>query len=232
MSTSRLICFVGIDGSGKTLQAQKLAASLNEHGIPCAYTWCRYSPRLMMPLIWLAKKLIRREKGGSEYSSFISGKQGMLSKPLLGWIWLNVGLFEYLIQATVKVRRRLWGSRVLISDRYIYDAVADLAISFGRSGVGVTELARHPLFRWFPQPDKVYFLDVPAEVCWARKQDPNVMAKQYLVDREQIYSHLCDSLGFTRVDGDRPIEEIAADVLKQTLEHIEKTESEVTNCPV
>lgn len=224
------ICFVGIDGSGKTLQAEKLAGALAERGIPCAYTWCRYSPRLLDPLNKLAKRLIRRRKGGSEYSGFTSSKRGVLRKPIIGWVWLNLSLLDYLIQVRSCFRGIIESGKVLICDRFIYDMLADLAINFGRSGEGVARLARHPLIRLFPKPDRVYFLDVPPDVAWARKKDPNVTDKQYLVDRADAYSTLSDSLGFTRVDGTRSIDEIAEDVLKQTVECIEGTKSEVISC--
>lgn len=224
------ICFVGIDGSGKTLQAEKLAGALAERGIPCAYTWCRYSPRLLEPLNKLAKRLIRRRRGGSEYSGFTSSKRGILRKPIIGWAWLNLSLLDYLMQVRSCFRGILESGKVLICDRFVYDMLADLAINFGRSGEGVAELARHPLIRRFPKLDRVFFLDVPPDVAWARKKDPNVADKQYLVDRADAYSTLSDSLGFTRIDGTRSIEEIAEEVLRQTIECIEGTKSEVTSC--
>ena len=215
-----LICFVGIDGSGKTLQAQRLMESLKARGIRSTYTWCRYSPRLLMPLILLAKKLIHFNKGGSEYAGFTSSKKGILAKPGLGWIWLNFSLLEYLVQVTWTLRNRR--GRVLVCDRYIYDMVADMAISLGRSGDGVLELTRHPFIRFFPKPDEVFFLDVPPAVAYARKNDPNVMGEQYLVDRAKIYSHLSDGLGFGRIDGTKSVDEIADTILDSVAEKLEE----------
>ena len=123
------------------MQAEKLAGALTERGIPCAYTWCRYSPRLLDPLNKLAKRLIRRRKGGSEYSGFTSSKRGILSKPIIGWAWLNLSLLDYLIQVRSCFRGILESGKVLICDRFLYDMLADLAINFGRSGEGVAELA-------------------------------------------------------------------------------------------
>lgn len=211
------LCFVGIDGSGKTLQAQRLMENLNARGVPSVYTWCRYSPRLLMPLIKLAKKRIRGKKGDSEYHRLTSSKKGMLSRPPLGWIWLNVSLLEYLMQVTFTMRLRPMGGKVLVCDRYIYDALADLAINLNRSEDGIVKLARHPLIRLFPKPDCVYFLDVPPEVAFRRKDDPNVMGEQYLVDRAEVYSYLSEKLGFTRIDGTKSIEEIAETVLNDAV---------------
>ena len=214
------LCFVGIDGSGKTLQAERLTESLNARGIPSVYTWCRYSPRLLMPLIKLAKRRIRGKKDSSDYAGFTSSKKGILSRPPLGWIWLNVSLLEYLIQVTFTMRLRPMGGKALVCDRYIYDALADLAINLDRSGDGILKLARHPLIRLFPKPDCVYFLDVPPAVAFRRKDDPNVMAEEYLVDRAKVYSFLSDKLGFIRIDGTRSIEEIAKTVLNDAVARI------------
>ena len=200
------------------MQAQRLVENLNARGMPSFYTWCRYSPRLLMPLIKLAKKLIRRNKGGSEYAGFTSSKKGILAKPGLGWIWLNFSLLEYLVQVTWTLRSRR--GRVLVCDRYIYDMIADVAISLGRSGAEVLELVCHPFIRLFPKPDEVFFLDVPPAVAYARKNDPNVMGEQYLVDRAEIYSLLSDGLGFARIDGTKSVEEIADTILNSIAEKL------------
>ncbi len=230
MKDCTFICFVGIDGSGKTLQAEKLAESLGSQGIDCTYTWCRYSPRLLDPVNKLAKKLIRRRKSGSGYTGFTSSKRGILRKRIIGWVWLNLSLVDYLMQVRSCFGGIPAGSRVLICDRFIYDMLADLAINFDRQGEGVVKLARHPLIRLFPKPREVFFLDVPADVAWDRKKDPNVEDKQYLVDRADVYSALCDGLGFTKVDGTRTIEAIAADVLDRTMRIVKDDDSEVTGC--
>lgn len=226
------ICFVGIDGSGKTLQAERLVSSLRQRGIQCDYTWCRYSPRLLDPLNKLAKKLIRRRKGGSGYQGFTSSKKGILRKPLIGPLWLGLSLLDYLMQVRACFRGLLGGGKALVCDRFIYDMLADLAVNFDRRGEGIMKLARHPLVRLFPKPDAVFFLDVPPDVAWDRKKDPNVMDKQYLIDRAEAYEALSGGLGFTRVDGTRSIEEIAEEVLTRTLSVIGQAKSEVSDCHV
>jgi thymidylate kinase len=214
-----LICFVGIDGSGKTLQAERLAEALAARGISCAYVWCRYGRKLLLPLILLIRRRFHRKTG--DYDGFTSSKKGILSKPLLGWIWLNVSILEYLLQVTSAIRIRLIGGKTLICDRYIYDALADLAISLDCRDDGILKIARHPLIRLFPKPARVYFLDVPPAVAFRRKNDPNVMAEEYLVDRARVYSFLSDELGFMRIDGTKSIEEIAEFVLSDAVGCIE-----------
>lgn len=220
------ICFVGIDGSGKTLQAEMLVKRLRADGVPCEYAWCRYSPKLLLPLVRFGKMLIRRKKGGSEYSGFTSSKQGMLKKPVLGPLWLNASLLEYRAQVNRTIGSILRRGENLICDRYFYDMLADLSISLDKMGDGVLDLARHPLIVGLPLPDRVFFLDVPAEVAFSRKDDPNVMGKQYLVDRADIYSRLSDGMGFTRIDGTMSIEEIADYVYDETIALINGRERE------
>ena len=226
-----LICFVGIDGSGKTVQANRLNERLRAEGINSRYTWCRYSPRIMMPFIWVAKALLRRGRGSngeqSEYRQFIASKRKFLRNPLFRAAWLNLSLLEYLAQVTFKVRPPLILGGTLICDRYLYDDIADLAVGFGRSGEGVIELMRHPLVRVFPVPDRVFFLDVPAGIAIKRKDDPNVMGEEYLRDREEIYGLLSEKLGFTRIDGTLGIDEIAEAVASEALKTMHsKTEAE------
>jgi thymidylate kinase len=212
------ICFVGIDGSGKTLQAQNLVKRLEEDGTPCDYVWCRYSPRLLAPLIRLAKRMLSRNNGASEYKGYVAAKRKVFRRPVLGWFWLNFSMLEYLLQVTWIVRRRLRKGRVLVCDRYIYDMIADLSISLGRTGEDLLGLARHPLLGLFPMPDRVFFLDVPAEVAFRRKDDPNVMGEAYLTERAGIYSALSDGPGLSRIDGTKSIEEIADTTYSEVLQ--------------
>lgn len=225
-SRGKFICFTGIDGSGKTLQAERLVESLKARGIPCVYTWCRYNPRILKPLNDLAKLLIGRRKGGSEYSGYTSSKKGIFRKPVIGWIWLNISLLEYLRQARSCITKLMRVGANLVCDRYLYDMLADVAINFDHNDDRLMQLTRHPVVRRFPKPDMVFFLDVPPEVAWARKQDPVLKGQQYVVDRAEVYSALCDSLGFIRIDGTKSIEEIADDILEHCATLIEGASSE------
>ncbi len=125
---------------------------------------------------------------------------------------------------TARIKLRCRGN--LICDRYIYDMLADMAINLDRSGDSMLALARHPLIRLFPIPDKVFFIDVPPDIAFARKSDPNVMGRQYLADRASIYSYLSDELGFTRVDGTKSIEEIADIILGKSIQRFKASARE------
>lgn len=212
---SCFICFIGIDGSGKTLQAKRLESNLREQGIDCTYRWFRYSTRVLKPLMRLIKCVTRKSKGDSGKREFASSKKRMMKNPLLSWIWRNLSAIEYLVQATIVIRPLFRKSRVVVCDRYMYDMVTDLAINLGRTGDDVVDLLRHPALKLLPVPDKVFFLDVPPDIAYSRKQDPDVISEDYLITRADIYSHISDKLGFVRIDGTKSIEEIAEIVLTE-----------------
>ncbi len=220
------ICFTGIDGSGKTLQAERLVENLKARGIPCTYTWCRYAPHVLRLLNQLAKLLIGRRKGGSEYAGYTSSKKGIFRKPVIGWIWLNISLLEYLMQAGSCIKKLRRGGATLVCDRYLYDMIADVAVNFDHQDDELLRLMRHPLVRRFPKPDIVFLLDVPPDVAWARKMDPVLKGQQYVEDRAKVYSILCDNLGFARIDGTRTIEEIADTVLEHCAKYFQGDASE------
>lgn len=67
--------------------------------------------------------------------------------------------------------------RVLILDRYFYDSLADVAD--GRRWVFVKAF-----LRLLPRPDVAVFVDVPAEVAFARKQEYPL---DYLRERRRKY---------------------------------------------
>lgn len=77
------------------------------------------------------------------------------------------------------------GPRVLVTDRYFYDSLADVAD--GR---------RWSYIHWFlsllPAPDVPVFVDVPPEAAFRRKAEYSV---RYLARRREVYRHI-----FSRVE--------------------------------
>lgn len=220
------ICFVGIDGSGKTLQAERLRDRLAGAGYDCEYVWCRYSPRMLRPLVKAAKRMFSGRKNGSEYREFTAAKKGAFKNPALRWFWLNLGFYEYSKQVRKAITSRLKKGGVLVCDRYIHDFLADMAINLDLEGGGIAALLDRPAVKRFPAPDAVFFLDVSPETAFARKDDPNVMGKEYLEERAGMYDWMSSRMGFIRIDGERSVDEISDEVFESAVKLLKGADGE------
>ena len=112
---------------------QKAAKLLEEHlaakGLKVDYRWSRREAFLTRIPARLVKKFVLREKGRSDGAHYVEIKERrgkMAGNPLVRWAWINATLADYLALLHVRVFSPARGADVLICDRYLQDAVADL----------------------------------------------------------------------------------------------------------
>jgi thymidylate kinase len=119
MKNKGLIVLTGIDGSGKTTQAQMLVETLRREGLKVSYVWTRWEQMLVKPFTkkWKGniKKVTGVSDGGAKENK--KKKQQLLRNPFLRWLWLFAFFFDYGIQVLVKVRFRLIRKGLVVSDR-------------------------------------------------------------------------------------------------------------------
>lgn len=135
-----VIAFVGIDGSGKTTQAHRLAATLSARGTPAIYCQNAGGRR------WLGR-LARRV--GRRDAERLLGRDGLtLVESALRWLALARA-----------VARSVLGRRAAVMDRHAVCQYASIRAHGTR-----WEAAARLGYRVFPQPDVTFMLSVaPAE---------------------------------------------------------------------
>lgn len=212
MSRARLVYFAGLDGSGKTTQAQRLVAHRRAQGERWTYRWVRWEPRLTGPLMAVARKMIRGRDGSSRpaddagHAEFVAGKRAVFRSRWRRDLWATIVLLEYVPQMAWRLLPSLGRGGTVVCDRYVPDVWIDLALNFGEGVGGVERLARHPLSRLFPKPDHLVFLDLPPKVGYERKMDGTPLA--YLEEREPLYRWLATQYPSTTIDATAPVEEV------------------------
>lgn len=195
----RRVALIGIDGSGKTTQARRLAEDLSTRGVPASYRqnaggrrWCGR----------LAARLGRRD------ALALLGRRGlMLVESTLRWLAIARTLL-----------RSATGGEIAVMDRYAACQYVSLRAHARRPSPpgrasGGERLARLA-YRIFPAADVTFLLAVDPQVAYqrieARGTDHESMA--YLTAADRAYHGLPEFPTFVVIDANRSPDEVAAQI--------------------
>lgn len=207
-----IICFVGIDGSGKTTLSKRLVNHLREQVSRARYVHSFHSPILLKPLKLLAKlTLMRNTDQYSDYSQYKNIKNekrkshGILSK-IYGSIWI----LDYYIQDFLFIIIPSIFSKILVLDRYIFDVVINFSLTMDVSEQIACRLINF-LFNINLKPGVTFLVDIPEEMAFSRKSDiPHI---KYLRDRRKMYLNLASIFNMHILDGTKSIEDLMKDII-------------------
>lgn len=200
----RLICFTGIDGSGKTTQAMLLAEWLQQNGFPSAYIWNRGGMGLNQALVFLGRRAMRTsdqaaQRGGEAYREYQSRKDRLFRNPLVRGTWYLSMRLGHLARIYTAVLPPVLAGKVVVSDRYLWDSSVDLAITLGQPPEWLANRLNRLVDRLAPRPDRAFFIDLPAEEAYRRKDD--IPSFEYVQKRVGYYRSLARSQGLQVLDG-------------------------------
>jgi len=213
-----IICFNGIDGSGKSLQAHALVERLNGAGYPAVYAWLGGESPVTRPLIRLGQRLLRaptvqltlerRSDAGTQYRAYIGATRRLFRRRAIRDLWLHISLLEHACEIWLAVLPHLRRDRIVVCDRYLYDTIINVAVLSGADATALSRLLRVPALYRRVRPDKWFLLDVPFQVAFERKDDiPDML---YLARRVPLYRAAGRALGMQVIDGTQAPESIAA----------------------
>ena len=202
-----LVTFSGLDGAGKSSQAEGARAVLGAFGHDVVVQWSRltFDPgvaRIGDPI----KRLVARraEPGPSTERSHDPGRELRQRSRAITEVWTTM-----LAIANVVARRRaivphLRAGRAVVCDRYVLDAIVQLRLRYGD---GRRFPLQEAILRYFsPRPSSAWFLDVPAEVAHARKPDDEEL--EDAVRQAELYRTEHRRLGVRHLDGTEPRDEL------------------------
>jgi dTMP kinase len=192
-----LICIEGIDGCGKTTHARLLVENLQKHGYDAFYTTEPTSGKIGS---FIRRYLLKcQERSSSVIEALLFAAD-------------RVEHAERTIRPAIKQ------GKIVVSDRYVYSSMAYQ----GAAGLDLNWIWM--LNRWIVKPDLALFIDVPPEIALKRiRREKSVMET---LDNQRkvrkVYLKFVEEGRLVRVDGNRSLTVVAAEILKIVLTHLKR----------
>ena len=191
------ICIEGLDASGKTTHAHLLVKALQKRGFKVLHT-TEPSPGKIGELIRtyvLQRK--RRVKTVTEALLFAADRVDHVEN---------------------RVKPALQKGKIVVSDRYVYSSLAYQGAA-GLDLKWIEEINRFAL-----PPDLAIYIDVPPEVVVKRIKRKKTVMERLQIQRKVrgVYMKLVEDGRLVLIDGNRPVEEVAKDILRLALDLLER----------
>jgi len=235
-----VVALSGIDGAGKSTQAQLVADALWAAGYDPVVEWSRITfeaslDRIARPvkaLLSLRSRGSRRNRLPSDDSlgaapapsadpvvdpaaDPATGSARALRERsrLVGSLWAGIVAVVHAWSLRRAILRHLRAGRVVVRDRYLLDSVVQLEWVYadGRDLRWQTRLIRMLV----PRPAAAFFLDIDPERAHGRK--PEEFDVEQLRRHRETYARHTDALHVDVVDGSRPVPEVFQTLLRGTL---------------
>lgn len=210
-----LIAFEGIDGSGKTTQAELLSKRLTEEGIP---------------------NDILREPGGTPLGEGIRElllhRSDLKINPVAEFLLFSASRAQLTRE---KLRPILESGHVAIVDRYFYSSIAYQG--FGR-GIPVSEIKSVNYFATQNVlPNVVYLFNLDIETALSRRNTSGKTADRMEKGEMEFFQRVIDGFSFcakeepnrfVNVDGRESVEAISERIFQDVLDRINKVKTHVS----
>jgi thymidylate kinase len=205
-----LISISGTDGTGKTTQAHALSEALTTSEIYNSIVWSRIGTT---PLYTRLSRAAQGATVAARESLSAKGEPG-IAKRALRYGWALANALDLALEYQWRVRLPLWTGRVVIADRYTYDAAVEIADRLG-SRDAMDSLPVKLLFALSPKPRIAYLLEAPAAVAAERSLDPE--DADALAAQRALYRELAQSRGMRLVDVSGEVAEASDIMVRQVL---------------
>jgi thymidylate kinase len=191
-----LVSVSGIDGSGKSLQVERLRGAFETCDVRVRCIWARGASSKGVGTVLRAGKSVLGStpigdvaptpeaiaEAAQAHGAALQGeaarfaeRQRRLKNPFVRWVFSVVYALDLMWSYVIRARASVLTGHVTICDRYIYDALVDYALFTGTQP-SQPPLALNLLRAMVPRPRVTFVLDVDAAEALRRKPEEGGLA--------------------------------------------------------
>lgn len=211
-----LIYICGIDGAGKTTQINMIKKHLDLAGLKHKYVWLRWASFISYPFLAICRILgyTRWKVNPRNRAKYV--EHYFYKNKAISSIWKILFTLDLAFKSFFKVKIPLKRGCVILSDRYVIDAIVDLMIET-RDFMIYKNLIGKLLFSLIPNQSIKMLIDLDEQNAFFRKNDiPNI---KYLEKRRNLYLHLANYLKMPIINGRSSQKDVNAEIFRKVLSH-------------
>lgn len=210
---NKTICFIGLDGSGKSTSVDYAYDTLKSRGVKVKKVRAAYVIKFMSFFIKLGKKLVMKKESNpfsGDYKAYLESMRKQSEKKGVYKIFTFLTTVEFWCQIFFSITlNKLFGYTLLV-DRYIYDNAVTYAANLGKDTDFLRETVEKKWKR-APKPDLIIYIKTDVETCLSRKDD--IPHPLYLTLREPLYGEIASMYDAKIISGDIDKEEMLRQVI-------------------
>ena len=210
----KTVCFIGLDGSGKSTSVDFAFDTLKSRGVKVKKVRAAYVIKFMSFFIKAGKKLVLKKDSdpyGGDYKSYLESMRKQSEKKGIYRIFTMLTTFEFKCQIFFSITlNKMFGNNLLV-DRYIYDNAVTYAANLGKDTAFLKDTIEK---KWknAPKPDLIIYIKTPIETCLSRKDD--IPDPLYLEIREPLYDEIASIYNAKIIRGDIDKDKMLSEVIK------------------
>jgi thymidylate kinase len=209
-----IICFIGLDGSGKSTSIEYAAGALQKQGLKTDIVRAAYVLRVVALLVKTGKRLLLKKNSNpyKDYKAYLEHMRRQAQKGLVYRVFSFLTTCEFRVQIFFNIRVRRWLGRILLVDRYIYDNAVTYAVNLGLGEEYIHQVLSRKWKR-APKPDLIIYIKTPVDVCCSRKSD--IPDPLYLEMRAPLYDLIAASYNVRTISGSQPLESMLEEIMSE-----------------
>jgi len=186
MKKGKLICFVGIDGCGKSSHINKIVNDLNNKKVPCKIVRCGAHVRVFTFPLYVIAKLIGIVPDYNESKRYIhtSKYPDVYKNKVICTLWPWAVFFDSCLMELIRIKVPLRTHEYVFSDRYVYDVLVEIMVVTRDLDFCNTTIGK--LFLRLSNASTIIYLNTDEKEAFKRKTD--IPDLEFLRIRKKMYN--------------------------------------------